>query len=124
MKLKRLTTYRSEDLPNLLWIEAETSEGITGLGETFYAPEAVEAYIHRNIAPNVLGLPAQDIELITIALVLTSVLSGQESNSGHVRLWIYPVGCFWKSIRATVVELGGRIREKFRFTTPVPVPVM
>ncbi|MCH2303365.1 MAG: hypothetical protein MK438_10115, partial [SAR324 cluster bacterium] len=39
-------------------------EGITGLGETFYAPEAVEAYIHSNIAPNVLGLPAQDIELI------------------------------------------------------------
>ena len=88
MKLTRLTTYRSEDLPNLLWIEAETSEGITGLGETFYAPEAVEAYIHSNIAPNVLGLPAQDIELIHHRTRPYIGFVGAGSNSGHVRLWI------------------------------------
>ena len=114
MKLTRLTTYRSEDLPNLLWIEAETSEGITGLGETFYAPEAVEAYIHSNIAPNVLGLPAQDIELIhhRTRPYIGFVGAGVELRARSaldIALW----DAFGKaSGQPLSMMLGGRIRKK------------
>jgi len=48
----------------MLWLEAETADGVVGLGETFYAAEAVEAYIHANLAPIVLGMSAVDIEAV------------------------------------------------------------
>ena len=64
MTIAALTTYRSEEHPNMLWLEVETEDGVTGLGETFYAAEAVEAYVHANLAPIVLGLSAIDIEAV------------------------------------------------------------
>ena len=64
MTITALTTYRSEDHPNMLWLEVETRDGLVGLGETFYAAESVEAYIHTNLAPNVLGMSAIDIEAV------------------------------------------------------------
>ena len=64
MTITALTTYRSLELPNMLWLEAETADGVVGLGETFYAAEAVEAYIHANLAPIVLGMSAVDIEAV------------------------------------------------------------
>ena len=64
MTISALTTYRSEDHPNMLWLEVETQDGIVGLGETFYAAESVEAYIHANLAPSVLGMSAMDIEAV------------------------------------------------------------
>ena len=64
MTITALTTYRSLEFPNLLWLEAETADGVVGLGETFYAAEAVEAYIHANLAPIVLGMSAVDIEAV------------------------------------------------------------
>ena len=63
MTIISLTSYRTESHPNMLWLEVETKEGVIGLGETFYAAEAVETYIHSNLAPIVLGKPALDIGL-------------------------------------------------------------
>ena len=64
MTIKSLTSYRTELHPNMLWLEVETLDGVIGLGETFYAAEAVEAYIHNNLSPIVLGLSALDIGAI------------------------------------------------------------
>ena len=36
MTITALTTFRSEEHPNMLWLEVETGDGVTGLGETFY----------------------------------------------------------------------------------------
>jgi galactonate dehydratase len=52
--ITELITYRSEEHPNLLWLEVKTKEGVTGLGETFFAAEAIEAYIHRTYARAIL----------------------------------------------------------------------
>ena len=41
--ITELITYRSKEYPNLLWLEVKTKDGVTGLGETFFAAEAVEA---------------------------------------------------------------------------------
>ena len=62
--IDEIITYRSEEHPNLLWLEVKTKDGVTGLGETFFAAEALEAYIHSNLAPIVLGLPSEDIGMV------------------------------------------------------------
>jgi L-alanine-DL-glutamate epimerase-like enolase superfamily enzyme len=63
MKITALETIRLDALPFVIWVRVETDEGITGLGETFWAAEPVEAYIHHNAAPYLLGKDPRDIEL-------------------------------------------------------------
>ena len=41
--IDEIITYRSEEHPNLLWLEVKTKDGVTGLGETFSAAEALLA---------------------------------------------------------------------------------
>jgi galactonate dehydratase len=43
MKITALETIRIAEFVNLLWLKVHTSEGIVGLGETFFLPETVEA---------------------------------------------------------------------------------
>jgi L-alanine-DL-glutamate epimerase-like enolase superfamily enzyme len=54
---------------NLLWLAVETDAGLTGWGEAFFAPEAVEACIHARIAPEFLGADASRIGAINTRLV-------------------------------------------------------
>ena len=60
MHIGALQTIRSSDNDNLLWLVLETDTGITGLGEAFFAPGAVENFVHEVIAPLVLGAVIQD----------------------------------------------------------------
>ncbi len=62
MRITAIETTRLKTQPNLLWVEIETDEGITGLGETFRGAEAVETYIHSMAAPLILGQSPLDIE--------------------------------------------------------------
>ena len=55
MKVSAVETLRLGEFPNLLWVRVHTDEGVTGLGETFFGAEAVEAYIHESVAPYLLG---------------------------------------------------------------------
>ena len=41
MKITALETIRLAEFGNLIWLRVHTSEGVTGLGETFMAPGAV-----------------------------------------------------------------------------------
>ena len=47
MKITALETIRNAEFPNLLWLYIHTDEGISGLGETFFGAQAVEAYLHE-----------------------------------------------------------------------------
>ena len=112
--ITELTTYRSEEHPNLLWLEIMTSDGITGLGETFFAAEALEAYIHSNLAPIVLGLPAEDIELVHhktrpyVGFVGAS-LELRARSAVDIALW----DALGKSVNLPLsILLGGRIRRE------------
>ncbi len=55
MKIVAIDTIQLEEFPNLLWVHVHTDQGLTGLGETFFGPEAVAAYIHESAAPRLLG---------------------------------------------------------------------
>ncbi|MGI9488025.1 MAG: mandelate racemase/muconate lactonizing enzyme family protein [Geminicoccaceae bacterium] len=55
MKITAIETIRLDEFPNLLWVQMHTDEGLIGLGETFFGPAAVEAYIHESAAPRLIG---------------------------------------------------------------------
>jgi L-alanine-DL-glutamate epimerase-like enolase superfamily enzyme len=65
MTSSRITCLRTLRLPergNLVWLEVETAEGLTGLGEAFRGAAAVEGQIHDLVAPYLLGKDAREIE--------------------------------------------------------------
>ena len=63
MKITAVRTLSLEEFPNLCWVAIDTDEGISGLGETFFGPEAVAAYVHESAAPYILGKDPRQIEL-------------------------------------------------------------
>jgi galactonate dehydratase len=64
MRIVKVETIRNTTLPNVLWVQVHSEDGIVGLGETFYLPGAVEAVIHDLIAAFVLGRSEYEIESI------------------------------------------------------------
>jgi galactonate dehydratase len=63
--ITRLRTIRIAERPNLIWLELETEEGLTGLGESFRGAQAVEAVIHEQVAPFLLGRDSRRIEAVS-----------------------------------------------------------
>jgi L-alanine-DL-glutamate epimerase-like enolase superfamily enzyme len=55
MKIVELETLLIEEFPNLVYVRVHTDEGLIGLGETFFSPRAVAAWIHETAAPYLLG---------------------------------------------------------------------
>jgi galactonate dehydratase len=55
MKITAIETIWLGEFPNLAWVQVHTDEGLTGLGEAFFGPKAVIAYIHETAAPRLLG---------------------------------------------------------------------
>jgi galactonate dehydratase len=78
-----MRTIRIAERPNLIWVEIETEDGRTGLGETFRGAAAVEAILHEQIAPWLIGRDARHME--GISRHLTSVYLGFNSASAEVR---------------------------------------
>ena len=68
MKINRLETLRLGEFPNLVWLRVHTDQGLAGLGETSYAAQSVEAYLHEYVAPRVLGRDPLEIEALTRSL--------------------------------------------------------
>jgi galactonate dehydratase len=55
MRISAIETIQLAEFPNLLWVQVHTDQGLVGLGETFFGPDAVAAYIHESAAPRLLG---------------------------------------------------------------------
>ena len=55
MRITAIETIQLDEFPNLLWVHVHTDEGLIGLGETFFGPNAVAAYIHETAAPRLVG---------------------------------------------------------------------
>ena len=64
MKITRIETLRLEEFGNLLWVFVHTDEGVTGLGETFFGPRAVEAFLHETAAPILIGQDPLRVEFL------------------------------------------------------------
>lgn len=55
MIIAAIETLRVAEFANLLWVVLEDDAGNRGLGETFFGPAAVEAYIHETAGPKLVG---------------------------------------------------------------------
>lgn len=51
MRVVSIETVRPAAQPNVCFLQVSTDDGLVGLGEAFYGPSAVEAYLHDAVAP-------------------------------------------------------------------------
>lgn len=116
MKITGIETVRIEERPNLLWVRVHTDEGLTGLGETFFMAETVEAYIHEYVAPRMIGRDPRQIDLIAQDLVgyvgFRSTGAEMRGNSAFdIALW----DLFGKATGQPIAQLlGGFSRSEIR----------
>ena len=82
-KIVRVRTIRIGERPNLIWVEVETDDGLTGLGESFRGTQATEAVIHEQIAPWLIGRDPRRIE--AISRHLTTPYLGFHSAGAEIR---------------------------------------
>jgi len=115
MKIVSLKTLQLDEFPHLLWLELETDAGLNGVGETFFAPAPVAAYLHANVAPYLLGKDPRDIELHDWRLrnvYVGAIDSGAETRGNsavNVALW----DLLGKALDQPVWRLlGGRTHER------------
>ena len=62
VKITRIETVQHAEYGNLLWVQFHTDAGLVGLGETYFGPAAVAAYVHESVAPYLLGQDPGAIE--------------------------------------------------------------
>ena len=116
MKITSLETIRIAEFGNLLWLRIHTDEGITGLGETFMHPGAVEAYLHEAVAPRLIGRDPLSIDAISRDLVdhLGFAATGVETRAASavdIGLW----DIFGKLTNQPIVQLlGGWTRKEIK----------
>jgi galactonate dehydratase len=116
MKITRIDTVRTEEFPNLVHVLVHTSEGLTGLGETFFFADAVEAHIHDVAAECLLGEDPSQIERLAAALrgYVGSSSSGAETRAASaidIALW----DLLGKTLGQPLYDLlGGRSRDQIR----------
>lgn len=116
MKITSLETIRIAEFGNLLWLQIHTDEGISGLGETFMHPGAVEAYLHEAVAPRLIGRDPLRIDAISRDLVdhLGFAATGVETRAASavdIGLW----DLFGKYTNQPIVQLlGGWTRQEIK----------
>ena len=62
MRITRIETIRVKAQPHLIWVQVHTDAGLTGLGETFYAPTVVQAAVHDHFGPLLIGRDPFEVE--------------------------------------------------------------
>ena len=117
MKITTIETIRLDEFANILWVRVHTDRGIVGLGETFYAPRAVEAYIHENLTKRLLGADPLQIEALNRAMTelpLAQASTGVEYRAASaldIALW----DIFGKLCKQPVHQmLGGTCFDRLR----------
>ena len=68
MQIVTIETFRSAAHANILFVQLRTNLGLVGLGESFFGPRAVEAYIHETAAPVLLKMADANPEAAAAAL--------------------------------------------------------
>lgn len=116
MKVTAIETIRSEEFPNILWVQVQTDEGVTGLGETFYGPASAEGHIHGLIAPYLIGKDPRNIEAHQAHLIgyigfVGSSAEMRGRSAVDIALW----DILGKTSNLPLCDLlGGRVREKIK----------
>ena len=116
LKITRLETVRIAEFPQLLWVHVHTDEGPIGLGETFFSAGAVEAYLHDDVAPALIGRDPLAIDAIARDLVgylgfRSTGVEARAASAVDLALW----DLFGKSVGQPIVQLlGGWTRDRIR----------
>lgn len=115
--ISAVRTIRIAERPNLIWVEIETEDGLTGLGESFRGAQATESVIHETIAPWLLGRDARRIE--AVSRHLTTPYLGFHSAGAEIRAASAIDIALWdlsgKRHNIPVHEaLGGAVRTEIR----------
>lgn len=116
LKITRIETIRIQEFPQLIWVQVHTDAGLVGLGETFFNPTAVEAYIHDDIAGHLFGRDPLSIDAIARDLVTyigfrSTGVESRAASAIDLALW----DLFGKACGQSVVQLlGGWTRKKIR----------
>jgi galactonate dehydratase len=117
MKITALETIQLPHLNNILWLHIHTDEGLIGLGETFRGADAVATYLHKDVAPLLIGRNPLEIDAISKILIETYVgfrSSGVEMRAASavdIALW----DLFGKAVGQPVHQLlGGLSRPRIR----------
>lgn len=113
-RIQFLRTLRITERPNLIWVEIGTDDGLIGLGESFRGAETVEAALHEQIAPVLIGRDARHIEGISRQLMTPYV--GFHSSGAEVRAASAVDIALWdlagqRAGVPTYVALGGGSRD-------------
>lgn len=112
-----LRTIRIAERPNLIWVEIEAEDGRTGLGESFRGAPAVEAVLHDQAAPFLIGRDARHIEAVSRQLLMPYL--GFHSASAEVRAASAVDIALWdlagqRQGEPVYVALGGGVRDSIR----------
>ncbi|GGA86145.1 dehydratase [Brucella endophytica] len=83
MKITALETVQLPSLNNIIWLRIHTDEGIIGLGETFRGADSVATYLHREVAPQLIG--KNPLEIDRISKLLTETYVGFRSSGVEIR---------------------------------------
>jgi galactonate dehydratase len=116
MKITRIETLESGTYPNLLWVQVHTDDGLVGLGETFFGPAAVAAYIHETAAPYLLGQDPRAIERHHTALgrrMMTAAIGAEARGRSALDIALWDL--FGQSVGLPIFQcLGGPVRDRIR----------
>jgi L-alanine-DL-glutamate epimerase-like enolase superfamily enzyme len=113
VKITGIETIRVGEFPNILFVQVHTDEGFWGLGETFFGPRAVEAYIHETAAEILLGKEALEMDRHSRALAgYVGYRSSGAEMRGNSALDIALWDLFGKATGLPLHQLlGGKVRD-------------
>lgn len=116
MRISRVETIQTPTYPNLLWLQLHTDEGLVGLGETFYGPDAAAAYIQHIAAPYLLGKDPREVarHVANLSQGMAFRAMGAEArglSAIDVALW----DLLGQSVNLPIHRcLGGPVRDRIR----------
>jgi galactonate dehydratase len=117
MKIIEIQTVRCEEFAEFIGVLVKTDSGLSGLGETCFGPESVEAYVHESVAPRLLGQDPLTIERHAKELPTFYVTHGGTgvSTRAHSAIDIALWDLFGKVSNQPLYQLlGGRVRDSAR----------
>lgn len=111
----RLETVRLADVPDVVYVRVVARDGTFGLGEAFGTADVVEEYIHRVIAPQVVGESPHVLGRLSLSLLSgrTRPLAGERRAASAVDLALWDL--LGRASGSPLHELlGGACRERIR----------
>jgi galactonate dehydratase len=110
-----IDTWRWSEQPNCLWVEITTSDGLTGLGETYYNAGATEAIVHEMLSPLMIGTDPGAINLHARNFFACANFSGYAGaemraySAVDIALWDLLGQSLGRPVHAL---LGGAVRDR------------